>query len=201
MIFLGDRHHTKPQNLDSYIDQGLFRFHYTTTGDDAVSYVDGSANGIPDYIDSVLAIFSEISVIDFDQLDYTKPPSDGWYTGQDNGGSEHYDVYLFNLPAGYYGYVMGENYAQADDIIYRGDNENSLSLLETNAMTSFMALRNNYDDFPGNTFDVIEVTSAHEFFHAVQYGYDGWEFGWVKEATVVWMENYTMMRSMIVISF
>ena len=179
----------RPQNLDSYIDQGLFRFHYTTTGDDAVNYVDGSANGIPDYIDSVLAIFFEISVLDFDLLDYTKPPSDGWYTAQDNGGSEHYDVYLFNLPTGYYGYVMGENYAQADDIIYRGDNENSLSLVETNAMTSFMALRNNYDDFPGNTFDVIEVTSAHEFFHAVQYGYDGWEFGWVKEATAVWMEE------------
>ena len=33
------------------------------------------------------------------------------------------------------------------------------------------------------------IESAHEFFHAIQFGYDGWEFGWVKEATAVWMEE------------
>ena len=26
-------------------------------------------------------------------------------------------------------------------------------------------------------------------FFMIQFGYDGWEFGWVKEATAVWMEE------------
>ena len=84
---------------------------------------------------------------------------------------------------------MGENYAQADDIFNRGDNEHTSLTTETNALTSFMALRNDYNDFPGDVIDIIKVTSAHEFFHAIQFGYDGWEFGWVKEATAVWMEE------------
>lgn len=179
----------RPQNLDQYIDQGIFRFHYTTSGEDAVSFIDQSNNSIPDYVDSVLAVFDQISDIDFIELGYAYPPSDGWYTNQDNGGSDHYDVYLFNLSAGYYGYVMGENYAQADDIFNRGDNEHTSLTTETNALTSFMALRNDYNDFPGDVIDIIKVTSAHEFFHAIQFGYDGWEFGWVKEATAVWMEE------------
>ena len=78
----------------------------------------------------------KISDIDFIELGYAYPPSDGWYTNQDNGGSDHYDVYLFNLSAGYYGYVMGENYAQADDIFNRGDNEHTSLTTETNALTS-----------------------------------------------------------------
>ena len=28
-----------------------------------------------------------------------------------------------------------------------------------------MALRNDYNDFPGDVIDIIKVTSAHEFFH------------------------------------
>ena len=57
-------------------------------------------------------------------------------------------------------------------------------------MVTFMALRNNYNDFSGIESEIIEVTSAHEFFHAVQYGYDGWEAGWLLESTAVWMEEH-----------
>ena len=179
----------RPQHLEHTIDQGLFRFHYSTTGEDAVNVTDVSSNGIPDYIDSVMAIFATIGTIDFDSLGYNLPPSDAWYIDQYNGGSGHYDIYIFNLPVGYYGYVQGENYAQSDNLLHRGDNENSLTV-EQNAMVSFMAIRNNYSDFDGNELENLKVTSAHEFFHTIQYGYDGWEYGWVKEATAVWMEEF-----------
>ena len=179
----------RPQNLDQSLDQGLFRFHYALTGTDAVDNTDLSSNGVPDYVDSVMAMFAKIGSVDFDSLGYSLPPSDDWYTGQYNGGSGHYDVYMFNLSAGYYGYVQGENYAQSDNIVNRGNNENS-DAVEQNAMVSFMAIRNNYSSFSGNELENLKVTSAHEFFHAIQYGYDGWEFGWVKEATAVWMEEY-----------
>jgi hypothetical protein len=178
----------RPLNLDQFVDQGFFRFHYTLSGEDAVSYLDNDQNAIPDYIDSILVIFDNINSIDFDSLGYNRPPSDEWYTNQENGGSDHYDVYIFNLDPGFYGYVQAENYAQQDDIINRGDNEYS-DFEENNAMVSFMALRNNYDGFPNDEINNVKVTSAHEFFHAIQYGYDGWEFGWAKEATATWMEE------------
>ena len=180
----------RPQNLDFYIDDGIFRFHYTLTGVDAVSPLDADNNGIPDYVDLIVTTFSEIGNIDFTEMEFVRPPGDGWYTQIDDGGSEHYDVYIFNLETGYYGYVQAEDYAQNNSPISRGDNEYSTEAEEERAMVTFMALRNNYNDFSGIESEIIEVTSAHEFFHAVQYGYDGWEAGWLLESTAVWMEEH-----------
>ena len=180
----------RPQNLDYYIDDGIFRFHYTLTGVDAVSPLDADNNGIPDYVDLIVTTFSEIGNIDFTEMEFVRPPGDGWYTQIDDGGSEHYDVYIFNLETGYYGYVQAEDYAQNNSPISRGDNEYSTEAEEERAMVTFMALRNNYNDFSGIESEIIEVTSAHEFFHAVQYGYDGWEAGWLLESTAVWMEEH-----------
>jgi len=180
----------RPQNLDYYVDEGIFRFHYTLTGTDAVSPVDADINGIPDYVDLIVTTFTNIGVIDFTNMEFVRPPGDGWYTQIDNGGSDHYDVYIFNLETGYYGYVQAEDYAQNNSPITRGDNEFSEDAEEERAMVTFMALRNNYNDFSGIESEIIEVTSAHEFFHAVQYGYDGWEAGWLLESTAVWMEEH-----------
>jgi len=180
----------RPQNLDFYIDEGIFRFHYTLTGNDAVSPVDADENGVPDYVDLVVTTFTNIGLIDFTDMQFVRPPGDGWYTQIDDGGSDHYDVYIFNLETGYYGYVQAEDYAQNNSPITRGDNEFSEGAEEERAMVTFMALRNNYNDFSGIESEIIEVTSAHEFFHAVQYGYDGWEAGWLLESTAVWMEEH-----------
>ncbi len=180
----------RPQNLDYYVDEGIFRFHYTLTGFDAVLPLDADNNGIPDYVDLIVTTFSNIGNIDFTEMEFVRPPGDGWYTQIDDGGSEHYDVYIFNLETGYYGYVQAEDYAQNNSPITRGDNEFSEDDEEERAMVTFMALRNNYNDFSGIESEIIEVTSAHEFFHAVQYGYDGWEAGWLLESTAVWMEEH-----------
>jgi hypothetical protein len=138
----------------------------------------------------VVTTFTNIGLIDFTDMQFVRPPGDGWYTQIDDGGSDHYDVYIFNLETGYYGYVQAEDYAQNNSPITRGDNEFSEGAEEERAMVTFMALRNNYNDFSGIESEIIEVTSAHEFFHAVQYGYDGWEAGWLLESTAVWMEEH-----------
>tara|TARA_B100000700_G_scaffold328572_1_gene446834 strand:- start:786 stop:2912 length:2127 start_codon:yes stop_codon:yes gene_type:complete len=185
----------RPQNLDKYVDGGIFRFHYTLTGEDAVSSKDeddenysGIPNGVPDYVDLMINTFYSIGIIDFDSLEFFRPPSDSWYTNLEDGGSDHYDVYIFKLEAGYYGYVQAEEYAQGNSPLDAGNNEFS-PVKETRAMSSFMAMRNNYNDFDGIENENIMVTSAHEFFHAVQYGYNGWESGWLLESTAVWMEE------------
>ena len=132
---------------------------------------------------------NDVSIINFDTLGFTYPPSDSWYTLQNNGGSPHYDIYIFNLEPGYYGYVQGESYSQNNSMINRGDNENSIDIKEKSSMVSFMAIRNDYSSFTGNINEILQATISHEFFHAIQYGYDGWEAGWLLESTAVWMEE------------
>ena len=44
--------------------------------------------------------------------------------------------------------------------------------------------------FPQHTpLENLKVTLAHEYFHAVQFGYDYWEDLWVIEATATWAEE------------
>ena len=176
------------EGLDQYTDDGYFRFHYTTTGTHAVANADTDSNSIPDYVDKIVSVFAYVASTQLDSFSYTEPPSDSWYPANaDNGGSSHYDVYIRNLESNVYGYVAPENFAQAGNF---GDNEHS-STTELNALTSYMALRNNYSGFPGTEEESIKVTAAHEFHHSIQSGYDGFEAQWLMEATAVAMEEQT----------
>ena len=173
-------------DLDQSLDNGYFRFHYTTTGTHAVANSDTNNNSIPDYIDYIVNVFTYVASTQLDSFSYSEPPSDSWYpANEDNGGSNHYDIYIRNLESNVYGYVAPENFAQSGDF---GDNENS-SATELNALTSYMALRNNYNGFPGSQEESIKVTAAHEFHHSIQSGYDGFEAQWLMEATAVAMEE------------
>ena len=174
------------EGLDQTLDNGYFRFHYTTSGTHAIANSDTNNNSIPDYIDQMVDVFAHVASIQLDSFLYSEPPSDNWYpANSDNGGSNHYDVYIRNLQSNVYGYVSPENFAQSGSF---GDNENS-STTELNALNSYMALRNNYNGFPGTEEESIKVTAAHEFHHAVQSGYDGFEAQWLMEATAVSMEE------------
>ena len=173
-------------DLDQSLDNGYFRFHYTTTGTHAVANSDTNNNSIPDYVDYIVNVFTYVASTQLDSFSYSEPPSDSWYpANEDNGGSNHYDIYIRNLESNVYGYVAPENFAQSGDF---GDNENS-SATELNALTSYMALRNNYNGFPGSQEESIKVTAAHEFHHSIQSGYDGFEAQWLMEATAVAMEE------------
>lgn len=165
--------------LDRYTDSGIFRFHYTTSGTHSVGSEDLNGNSVPDYVDTAAAVFENVYSQQTSTMEYIRPPGDGTA-----GGSDHYDVYLRNLSSIYYGYVQGENYANGT-----GDNEHS-ARTETLALMSYMTMRNDYSHFSSNTpLENLQVTAAHEFFHAIQYGYDAYEKAWMLEATAVWMEE------------
>jgi hypothetical protein len=110
---------------------------------------------------------------------FLAPPSDAAATNNGGPGSGgKLDVYLADLGAiGIYGYCA------TDDP----------GVLELGAPTgwSYCVLDNNYDEFDnGHTPQQnLQVTTAHEFFHAVQGGYDYWEEPWVAEGTASWMED------------
>ncbi|RMF10902.1 MAG: T9SS C-terminal target domain-containing protein [Candidatus Neomarinimicrobiota bacterium] len=173
---------SEAEGLDQFLDTPFFRIHYTTTGTNAVAAEDLNQNSVPDYIDDIAAVFDSVYTVLVDQLLYYPPPGDGWVsTG--NGGNGLYDIYVRNIQLGYYGYTQSEYFAQNT-----GDNEQSPTK-EQNALTSYMALRNSYSGFPHSARQNIRVTAAHEFFHAIQFGYDGYEAIWLLEATAVWMEE------------
>ena len=168
---------SRPGGLDSSRTTRHFRIHYSVASGDtnAVSSYDGDGNGTPDYIDMVMNILEYVWTYFEDTLSYNMPPSDSIA-----GGDSLYDVYIFKLEHGVYGYVQPER------II--GDNPRS-PLHERYSAISFMALRNNYDDFSGTDEENLKVTVAHEFFHAIQDGYDEYQKAWLKEATAAWVED------------
>ena len=172
--------------LDKYYDVEYFRIHYTTAGRNAVRSLDNNSNNIPDYIESLAEVFNYVSKVLHDNMGFIKPPGDGYYSSSyDNGGNDKYDIYVRQLASNFYGYVQFEQYAQGT-----GDNEKTSNIIENNAITSYMAMRNSYTNFNQlSELQNIQTTIAHEFFHTIQLGYDGWEKQWLLEATAVWMEE------------
>ena len=153
-----------------------FAIHYTKSGADAVPSPDvNPANSIPDYVDFMSSVFDSVYVNDVKDK-YTMPPPDGTA-----GGSAMYDIYIKNLSPGLYGYC------QPETMVY--DNPNSPSLVEIDATTSFMVMNNSYS-WTASTDTSVKVTCAHEFFHAIQFGYESNDSGFLYEATAVWMEDH-----------
>lgn len=106
------------------------------------------------------------------QLDYRRPVKDGRIGGK--GG--RFDVYLKDVGAqGLYGYCAPE---------YRKRGYKRLA-------SGYCVLDNDFarSQYGTKPIESLKVTAAHEFFHAVQFGYDYREDPWLLEATATWMEE------------
>ena len=148
---------------------GRFRVHYDTQGVNAVSPTDDDANNIPDYIDLTMAVLDSIWVLEIEQLGYNPPPSDNGL-----GGGDEYDAYVVELNGSYYGLTYPQT---AGEITTH----------------SYLEIDNNFTD-PGykqtRGLDALRVTIAHEFHHAIQFGYYAkFDGSWWQESTSTWMEE------------
>ena len=148
---------------------GRFRVHYDTQGVNAVSPTDDDANNIPDYIDLTMAVLDSIWVLEIEQLGYNPPPSDNGL-----GGGDEYDAYVVELNGIYYGFA----YPQTAGAI---------------TTHSYLEIDNDFTD-PGykqtRGLDALRVTIAHEFHHAIQFGYYAkFDGSWWQESTATWMEE------------
>lgn len=169
---------------------GHFKIHYTKSGPNAVFQpnVDLNGNGVPDHVDECANILEYVWTKEIDTLGYNPPPSDGWYPSTwNNGGDGKYDIYLLDLGSAILGYTFPET----------TDAPNPAQVWH---WTSYVVLDNDYTDYPAfhSQYEWLSVTSAHEFFHAIQMGYDAFENEVVTEDFVkpywmemsaVWMEN------------
>lgn len=104
-------------------------------------------------------------------LGYAAPPTDG-----KRGGDGRFDVYLTDLGSrGLFGYCAPERRVKGDRA-----RASSYCVLDNDFS------RKQYDADPVTS---LRVTAAHEFFHAVQFGYDVLEDPWLMESTATWLEE------------
>ena len=156
------------------LDTPHFRIHYVTQGDSAVPN--------EGWVDTCGEVLEHVWDTETGVLGYREPPSDYWYPDS-NGGDGKYDVYLLDL-ADYLGYTQGENFISPSSL----------------SATSFIVLDNDYLDWIEHSpKEWVQVTFAHEFFHAIQMGYDATECEYVNQRPrFYWMEmSSTWMEDMV----
>ncbi|MBN1963670.1 MAG: hypothetical protein JW910_03420 [Anaerolineae bacterium] len=145
-----------------------FVVHYTASGYDAVT---------PEYLDMAVEMLDTVWQTEVDQFGWPAPPAD---CGE--GGDERYDVYLLDT----LGSEDAMGYTSPEELV--GDNPNS-PLIEGWATYSYLAIDNDFDGWD-DPRAALYATAAHEFHHAIQFGYDIGDSGeWLYEATASWMET------------
>ncbi|WP_148613870.1 MXAN_6640 family putative metalloprotease [Nocardioides rubriscoriae] len=149
--------------------------HYVATGPNAPSPTDADLNGVPDFVDTALATLDHVHDT-YIAAGYREPLPDGT-----RGGNSLIDVYLGELgDDGLYGYCTSDQpETQANSTYYD--------------RWAYCALDNDYSPSEFGTANTptqnLQVTVAHEYFHATQFAYDRYEDSWLLEATATWAED------------
>lgn len=149
---------------------GRYKIHYATTGTDAPPLADvNPANGIPDWVEAVAQTFEDVA---------TAYVGRGWTLAPTVGGAP-YDIYLRNLaPLGLYGQTTSGQLLPSAGFAH--------------AVTSYIEIDNDYAEAiyaPFTPTQSLQVTAAHEYHHAIQYGYNVFFDVWYAEATATWFED------------
>ena len=157
---------------------GRFLIHYTTSGGDAVPSVT--------WVQTVANTFDDVAE------EYLRR---GWNLAPTIGGKA-YDIYMRNMV----GIVIGGEFGTYYGVVTAPPNS-SFAVPSTafpNAYASYMEIDKDFlnRDFTnppsGNTYtplQSLQITAAHEYHHAIQYGYNYYFEIWYAEATSTWYED------------
>ena len=143
---------------------------------DAPRLYDGNRNRVPDWVDFTRKTFGDVWRRQVRHFGYRAPRSDR--PSRNDGGDGRLDVYVADVGAdGLYGYCT------TDDPGRRVRRNVSAYCVVDDDFTS--------RQFAGSAFGrrALQVTAAHELFHAVQYAYDWLEDLWLMEGTATWIED------------
>mgnify|MGYP001256758188 CR=1 FL=1 len=155
---------------------GRFLIHYTTTGADAPPLTDADTNGVPDWVETVAQTFENVA---------TTYSGLGWHLAP-TANNSMYDIYLRNLVNISIDGRIVTLYGQTTTSQFQpspGFSKASASYIEIDK------------DFTNTRFgpyaplDSLRITAAHEYHHAIQYGYNYYFDIWYAEATSTWMED------------
>lgn len=137
-------------------------------------------NGRPDYIDKVIATEKAVWNKEVRAYGYRAPRSDST-SGSHHGGNPNrkIDIFVANIGPTAYGYCTTDDPARNKTVHRR--------------TSAYCVVDNNFSKAEFKTgahgIAALRVTLAHEFFHAIQFGYDLFEDGAFMEGTATWMED------------
>jgi hypothetical protein len=138
-----------------------------------IHWVTSTADAPPSqaWVNQMLNLMNKVWKKEVNKLGYRQPVED-----RGRGGNDKFDVYLKQLgDQGLYGFCAPERRKPGFEWLASG----------------FCVLDNDFStlEFPLPPMQSAQVTAAHEFFHAIQFGYDYGEDAWLLEATATWMEE------------
>jgi hypothetical protein len=147
---------------------------------DAPPATDDDSNTVPDQVDDTESVLDNVWDTEIVGMGYRQPLDDSSTTLNDGGGPE-LDIYLADL--GRYG-LFG--YCTSDD-------PHAFTVSAPWAVSAYCVLDDDYAQrqfgFGQTSNEFLQVTAAHEFFHAVQFSYDWFEDIAFMEGTAMWMEG------------
>jgi hypothetical protein len=149
---------------------GRIAVHYVTTTADAVPATDAGGNGIPDFVEGVVAA-GEAAVAAFEAAGFRAPVSDAAIA--DNGGDGRIDIYLKNLQ--------------------QADGNAAVDQCTGDICIGHATTENDYAGFsyPSIT-EAIETVVSHELFHLVQDAYDRGQPTIWSEGSAVWAVEHIL---------
>ena len=175
---------------------GHFRVWYVRSTEDAPDMTDEDPqDGVPDWINLVGETLDDVWAYEVNGLGYREPIRDADYSyyydqyGMDYGGDGRFDVYVEDLGSAIFGYTG------AEFLIFVPSSQESFA-------TCYIVIDNDYPEsvFGHKPEESLQVTCAHEFFHAVQFAYRcDMKLGFFMEISSVWMEDqvYTEVNDYI----
>jgi hypothetical protein len=167
--------YTVPEAPRSPACDANFCVHWVDQGLDAPNLKDTNGDGVPDYVERVLAVAEHVHRVENVKLGWREPLSDGAI----GGGHGKTDIYLAEIGGELFGYAAP-------------DQGQAVHGREPRHLHGYLVIDNDYEPFefphtePGHD---IKVTLAHEYNHILQFGYEAYEDPWFAESTAVWMED------------
>ena len=178
--------HTYTAEPEYYVSpDGHFKIWYVTTTEDRPGagwpeLEDAGVGVVPAYVRHCAVFLDESRRVIVDELGYRPPPVDYDHHDRyvamdsDDGGDGLYDVYITDLPSQFSGYTRPE------------------AVTTGASLPSYIVVDNDYAESRRTVekaLDLLRITVAHEYFHAVQFAYDAGEEAFWLEQSAVWMEE------------
>jgi hypothetical protein len=182
--YADEHHYNFGAKLASNCPDANMCFHWieTPADRDSAPGADDDPATIPPWVSTTMATFQNVWATEVGAFGYRAPRSDANSPNPQIDG--RFDVYLADIGGDA---VPLFGYCTTDDPNAFPSNPP----YPFYAFSAYCVVDNDFANFgtAHTPQEFLEVTAAHEFFHAVQFAYDAAEDLWILEGTATWMED------------